>query len=306
MHPPRFHHLHLRSTDPAAAIRFYARQFPTSVPDSWGGYPALRSPNEVMILFDAVDEPPSSVPQSAIWHFGWHVTDCRATVAEFERRPEVEVMPLYTGVEDGWVTLSSETWFRTGELLGVSKAEIARLRAEGIPPPGGPGFAYFKGPDDALFEIAGDYPAERFNHVHLWQEDPLCAQLWYQEHLHASPRASFGELSVDASNCRVPRTSERTYPALTPEGMYRAPRAGVMFGDVDIIWYANQGEAPLASSAGQLQEHMALSVTNLDAWFDKLRAENVTFLSDIYPLGETRAMMIEGPSREQLELVEVA
>jgi hypothetical protein len=79
-----------------------------------------------------------------------------------------------------------------------------------------------------------------------------------------------------------------------------------MFGDVDIIWYANQGEAPLASSAGQLQEHMALSVTNLDAWFDKLRAENVTFLSDIYPLGETRAMMIEGPSREQLELVEVA
>ena len=33
--------------------------------------------------------------------------------------------------------------------------------------------------------IAGDYPAERFNHVHMWQEDPFCAQLWYQTHLNA-------------------------------------------------------------------------------------------------------------------------
>jgi hypothetical protein len=47
-----------------------------------------------------------------------------------------------------------------------------------------------------------------------------------------------------------------------------------------------------------------LSVGDLDAWIAKLRNEEVTFLSDIYPLGETRAVMIEGPSREGLELVE--
>lgn len=76
---PRFHHLHLRSTNPAAAIGFYARQFPTASSGSWGGFTALLSPNDVMILFDKVDEPPTNTPQSAFWHFGWHVTDCRAT-----------------------------------------------------------------------------------------------------------------------------------------------------------------------------------------------------------------------------------
>jgi hypothetical protein len=37
----------------------------------------------------------------------------------------------------------------------------------------------------------------------------------------------------------------------------------------------------------------------------KLRAEGVTFLEQPYTLGDTRAVMIEGPSREALELVEV-
>ncbi|MDP7547322.1 MAG: hypothetical protein QGF20_08505 [Alphaproteobacteria bacterium] len=302
---PGFHHLHLRSADPATAIGFYMRQFPTASNGSWGGFPALLSPNDVMILFDEVDEPPTSTPQSAIWHFGWHVTDCRASVAAFEARPEVTMLPLYTGVEAGYVLLSSDTWFRNGELLGVTRARIAELRAQGTPAPGGPGFAYFQGPDAALVEIAGDYPNERFNHIHMWQDDPLCAQLWYQKHFNAVSRASFGDIQVTEATCKVPRTTERTFPALKREGMYRAPRGGVTFGAVDLIWYANQGEAPLGSSIGQFQDHLALSVGDLDAWIAKLRGEGVTFLSDVYPLGGTRAVMVEGPSREGLELVEV-
>jgi catechol 2,3-dioxygenase-like lactoylglutathione lyase family enzyme len=302
---PRFHHLHLRSTDPAAAIGFYTRQFPTTTSGSWGGFPALLSPNEVMILFDDVDEPPITTPQSAIWHYGWHVTDSRATVDEFAAREEVRTQPLYTGVEDGSVLLSSDTWFRTGDLLGVTRAQIAELRAQAAPVPGGPGFAYFLGPDDALFEIAGDYPNERFNHIHMWQEDPLAAQLWYQKHLNATPRPGFGDAAASEAAGKVPRTDERTFPALTPEGMYRAPRGGVTFGDVDLIWYANQGETPLVSSLGQFQDHLALSVADLEAWIDKLDGEGVTILSEVYPLGDTRAVMLEGPSREGLELVEV-
>ena len=139
---PRFHHLHLRSTDPAAAIDFYTGQFPTTSNGSWGGYPALLSPNEVMILFDKVEESPVHAPQSSIWHFGWHVADCRATVAAFNARSEVKMLPLYTGVEDGYVLLSSDTWFRTGDLLGVSRARVAELRVQETPVPGGPGFAY--------------------------------------------------------------------------------------------------------------------------------------------------------------------
>jgi hypothetical protein len=54
-----------------------------------------------------------------------------------------------------------------------------------------------------------------------------------------------------------------------------------------------------------LQDHIALKVADLDAWADKLESEGVTFLEPIYPLGPTRALMIEGPSREAIELVEV-
>jgi 4-hydroxyphenylpyruvate dioxygenase-like putative hemolysin len=61
----------------------------------------------------------------------------------------------------------------------------------------------------------------------------------------------------------------------------------------------------LVGTRGQLYDHIAFSVDDLDAWVTKLRDEGVTFLEQPYQLGETRAVMIEGPSREALELVEV-
>src|SRR3954452_16729359 len=85
---PGFHHLHLNSVDPDAAIDFYVRQFPSTEKGSWGGHKALFSPNEGMILFDKVEFPPSTTPQSAIWHFGWHVTDSQAAVRHFRERPD--------------------------------------------------------------------------------------------------------------------------------------------------------------------------------------------------------------------------
>ncbi len=149
-------------------------------------------------------------------------------------------------------------------------------------PPGGGGFAYMAGPDNALVEYAGNYPAERFNHVHLWQEEPLCALLWYQKHLNAPVRAGFAGTPPTEADCKVPRGTDRTWPALNREGMFRTPRAGVEFGDVVLTWYANQGEAPLASPRGQLQDHIALSVADLDAWAAKLQAEGVTILAEPY------------------------
>src|SRR5439155_417097 len=161
---PGFHHLHLRSVDPDAAIDFYTRQFPTTRKTRWGGMPALASPN------------------------------------------------------------------------------------------------------DALFEIAGDYPAERFNHVHMWHEQPVCALLWYKEHLNAPVRQGLPDVTLSHDNCRVERGPDRTWPALNREGMFRTPRAGVEFGDVVVTWYMNQGSAPLAPSRGQMQDHFGLSVADLDAW----------------------------------------
>jgi len=79
-----------------------------------------------------------------------------------------------------------------------------------------------------------------------------------------------------------------------------------VFGDVALPWYVRQSDRPLAPTRGQLYDHIALSVTDLDAWVVKLRGEGVRFLEEPYSLGDTRAVMIEGPSREALELVEVS
>jgi catechol 2,3-dioxygenase-like lactoylglutathione lyase family enzyme len=303
---PGFHHLHLNSVDPDAAIGFFTRHFASTRGGTWGGMPALYSPNDVMILFDKVDRPPPSEPQSAIWHFGWHVADSQATVGAWRDQTGITKRPLYTTDEGGTVLISSDTWPSIGNTLGLTKAQIAEAKAQGVRPTHKGGFSYWSGgPEDALFEIAGDYPQERFNHVHMWQEQPFCALLWYKRHLNAPVRQGFPDTELTDANCRVERGADRTWPALTREGMFRTPRAGVEFGDVVLTWYANQGSAPLAPSRGQMQDHIALSVADLDAWIDKLRGEAVTFLDGPYELGDTRAVMIEGPSREGIELVEL-
>ncbi len=299
---PGFHHLHLNSVDPERAIGFYARQFPSTAKAGWGGFPALKSPNDVLVLFTKVAAPPPTMPQSAIWHFGWHVTDARRSLETYKARPEVELLPLYTTDEGGAVLISSDTWPNVGNVLGLTRAQIAEAKQTGAKPPGGGGFSYMRGPDDALVEYAGNHPVERFNHVHLYQEDPIAAHAWYQRHLNAPNRPGYAPTAAPGA---AVRGADRTWPALNRDGMFRTPRAGVEFGDVSMMWYANQGEAPLVSSRGQLQDHIALSVGDLDAWVDKLKGEGVTFLEEPYPLGDTRAAMIEGPSREALELVEV-
>ena len=261
---PGFHHLHLNSVDPDAAIGFYTRHFPSTSKTSWGGLPALASPNNVLVLFTRVAAPPPTSPQTAIWHFGWP---------------------------------------GTGGVLGLTRPQIVEAKARGVQATRVGGFAYMQGPDNALVEYAGNHPAERFNHVHFFQEDPYCAQLWYQEHLNAPVYAGrTAPAQMTQATCKVARGADRTFPALEPDGMFRSPSAAVVFGDVAFLWYMRQGDRPLVSPRGHLYDHIALGVADLDAWVAKLRGEGVRFLEEPYKLGATRAVMIEGPSREALEL----
>jgi hypothetical protein len=140
----------------------------------------------------------------------------------------------------------------------------------------------------------------------MFQEDPLCAELWYQQRLGAALLTSRkGAAPLDEATCQVPRGPDLTFPALERDGMFRTPSGGVAFGDVWLPWYMRQGDQPLVSTRGHLYDHIALSVSRLDAWIDKLRNEGVTFLDEPYRLGDTRALMIVGPSQESIELVEV-
>jgi catechol 2,3-dioxygenase-like lactoylglutathione lyase family enzyme len=301
---PGFHHLHLNSVDPDAAIDFYMKQFPSTSKTTVAGFPALKA-GKVYVLFTKVSAPPATEPQTAIWHFGWHVVDARKNLEMYKQRKDVRLLPLYTTQEGGFVFISSDTWPGTGGVLGLTKPQIAEAKAHGVEPRGGAGFAYMAGPDGAIIEYQGDMPVERFNHVHMYQEDPYCAQIWYQKHLNAAvPPLAAGQTPHTEANCKVAR-GEPSWPGLEKEGTIRVPSAGVTFDDVAMMWYARQGSRELVSSRGHLADHVALSVTNLDAWIAKLHKENVKFLEQPYKLGETRAVMIEGPSREAIELVEV-
>jgi len=300
---PAFHHLHLNSTNPDAAIGFYTRQFPGTSKTTFAGAPALKSPNNVLVLFTKVNAPPALQPQTAVWHFGWHVTDVRKNMETYKQTREVKLLPLYTTDEGGYVLVSSDTWPGTGGVLGLTKAQIADAKAKGVQPAGGAGFAYLQGPEGAIIEYQGNMPAERFNHVHMYWEDPFCDQLWYQKHLSAAIGGRGAQYTE--SNCKVPRGPDKTWPALEKEGMYRTPGANVAFGDVTLNSYMNPTDRPLAGTRGHLVDHFALSVKNLDAWMAKLRGEGVKVLEQPYKLGDLRAAMIEGPSHEAIELVEV-
>ncbi len=265
------------------------------------------SPNDVLVLFTEVATAPATSPQTAIWHFGWHVTDTRESLESYTRQPDVTLLPLYTADEGGSVFISSDTWPSTGGVPGLTKAQIAEAKAKGVQPTRTGGFGYMRGPDNALVEYAGNHPAERFNHVHMYQDDPFCAQLWYGKHLDAPVFAGrTSRTPLTEATCQVPRGPDRSWPALERDGMFRAPSAAVVFGDVALPWYMRQGDRPLVGTRGHVYDHIALSVADLDAWVAKLRGEGVTFLEEPYTLGDTRAVMIEGPSREALELVEVA
>lgn len=302
---PGFHHLHLNSVNPEAAIAFYTAQFPNAVATTFAGQPALRSPHNVLLLFNKVDAPPATQPQTAFWHFAWHVTDVRASLARFRQRG-LTLLPLYTGDAGGTVFVNSDTWPGSGGVLGLTLAQIADAKAKGIRAAGGAGFGYLRGPDDALVEYQGNMPIERFNHVHMFQDQPYCAQLWYETHLHVPPAGAPGQPRRSMADCRVERGPDRTFPALDWDGMYRTGRvASTAFGDVTFSWYMNQSGRPAASTRGHVVDHVALSVSDVDAWAGELRSAGVAFLGPPYTVGSYRAVMIEGPSREAIELVEV-
>ncbi len=269
---PGFHHIHLNSTDPEGAIAFYVRQFPSSVRTRFEGLPAVKSGN-IYLLFNKVSTPPATQPPTALWHFGWQVTGIHQKLALFQVNPEVHLLPLYVKEENG----------------AVVKAEIAEAN--------GAGFAFLQGPDGAIIEYQGDLPVERINHLHLFQKDPYCAEIWYQQHLNAPAKPRYTE-----ANCKALKP-QPSWPAFDPGGMLRQA-AGVSFDDISVTWHVQQSEADLAPSRGHLLDHFALSVSDLDAWMAKLRREGVRFLTPPYKLGSLRAVMIEGPGREVIELVE--
>lgn len=155
-------------------------------------------------------------------------------------------------------------------------------------------FAYMKAPDDALVEI-NTANTRAFLHVHLVSAAPLCAADWYVKHLGATTRAQ------RTGACEVPFAAPSE-----PLGVIRAPATTVRFGEVSLIIYPQQQPAALISPRGRVVDHIALSVPDFNATLERLRKAGVKVLARPHRFGKSqmRAVMIEGPDRIAIELVE--
>lgn len=252
----RFHHVHLNSTNPAAAIDFYTKTFDVTKRASLAGWNGVQS-EQMYLLFDRVKQAPSAALDSPIWHFGWGST---AMEADYQKH------------------LANGVTFAT---------PLTRLNANLL-------FAYLKAPDEALVEI-NTANTRAFLHVHLVSAAPLCAADWYVKHLGATARGQ------RAGPCEVSFAAPSE-----PLGVIRAPATTVRFGDISLILYPQQRPAPLVSPRGHVVDHIGLSVTDLRGTLARLRQEGVKVLELPHRFGnsQAQAVMIEGPDKMAIELVE--
>lgn len=301
---PAFHHLHLNTTNPSATVDAYLKLFTGTTKAKVAGFDGIRS-GDAYVLLTKVKNPPPTEPQSAWWHEVWETPDVRQFAARM-RSLKMEVLPLYTSDEGDSVEVSSDA-------LGfaLTKSGLEEAKRKGVQPSHKGGLIYGKGPDGVMLEVttaAG--PTDRLSMIDLWEEHPICAELWYRKHFSTtgSPFAGRGggppPRPVSEADCKAPR-GEPSWPSPYRQGTFRVPDGWAGFGSIHFHWYWPGTERPLVSTRGQFGDHVALSVKDLDRWIAKLKAGQVTFLEKPYKFGDTRAVMIEGPSREAIEIVEV-
>jgi len=147
--PARFHHVHLNTTDPAAAIDFYASKFKArkerfaDIMDAvWTG--------DSWLLFTKVPSAPPSELISSIWHIGWGAEDMPSTY-----RKHVE----------GGTRFATPITDISG-MVGGNRSFF---------------YAYVEGPDQALIEL-NTANHHDFGHVHLFSADPPATGAWYAKH----------------------------------------------------------------------------------------------------------------------------
>jgi catechol 2,3-dioxygenase-like lactoylglutathione lyase family enzyme len=146
-----FHHLHLNTLDPAAAIDFYTSKFDCEKAKFAGRADAVWA-QKSWLLFHKVKNPPPWELTSTIWHFGWGAEDMKAVYQK---------------------QLAMQTKFFT---------PITQLRPTFY-------YAYVEGPDHALIEL-NTASHHHFGHLHLLSEDPIAAGEWYMKYFGATRRGN--------------------------------------------------------------------------------------------------------------------
>lgn len=148
-----FHHVHLNSTDPAAAIAFYTDKF-SCEKAVFGRDPSVWA-QKSWLLFNKVATAPPYETDSPIWHIGWGAEDMQSTYKK---------------------QVDSGTKFQT-PITDIS--DLANFK--------GFFYAYVDGPDHALIEL-NTAAHHNFGHLHLFSADTKSAAEWYAKYFGIKPR----------------------------------------------------------------------------------------------------------------------
>ena len=318
--PPKIHHIHFNSPNPDAAIAEYIKAHPLMTATSFEGVKAVKATNNIYFLFNKVARAPKVAlpdkitarnPQTPFWHMVIGTKALVGTLAQYKRdipNFQARILPLY--VDKGGKTvelagLETLTGFNTD-------AQLAERRAKGDKPDGNPSYFTWVGPDGAIIESVPRGQEGAMQSYVLFQDQPYCAMLWYRDHLNATIPAPQGgrpqPAQLTGADCTVKQDPTPSWPSTYKRGHLRNPASmGVNFGADGVRWYMNQEKRPVAPMRGSVVDHLGMSVADLDPWIAKLRAEKVKFLQGPRPyrVGSRRAIMIEGPSHEAIELIEI-
>jgi len=263
-----FHHLHLNTTDPAAAIKFYTSKFDCEE-SPFQNQPAVLT-QQSWLLFKKVKNAPPWELTSSIWHFGWGAEDMKAT---YQKQTEMGTK-FFTPLTD------------ISDILG------------GTPDSGRFFYAYVETPDHALIEL-NTSSNHRFGHLHLFSEDPVAAGEWYAKHFgipvrNASPATRFyrdhqigpsASLMMDNVNIII-------YPIQYSKKAYAT--------------HWTKGQTAIVSTKGRVVDHVAFSVDNLAESIARLEKEGVRITAPVSTMfdGKLKHAFIEGPDSIVIELVE--
>jgi catechol 2,3-dioxygenase-like lactoylglutathione lyase family enzyme len=266
-----FHHLHLNTMDPQAAIDFYTSKFECEKARFAGTMEGVWA-QKSWLLFTKVNQAPAWELTSAIWHFGWGAEDMKAT---YEKH------------------LAMNTKFFT-PLTDISN--IANPNA----PAGSFYYAYIESPDRALIEI-NTANHHRFGHLHLFSADPVAAGEWYMKYLGAQRRSTrppsreprfYRGIQIGPSmSLMLDNVNIIIYPVEYPKQAYAEH------------W---KGRTELQSTRGRVVDHVGFSFDNLAEALETMRKDGVkvTELPRFIPGSKVKSAFIEGPDKIRIELIE--
>ena len=176
---PGFHHLHMNSANPQAAIDEFLTIYPASAKVTVAGFEGLRTANDVYMLFTKVSKVPpapgpdrvtAKAPQTSFWHHVWAAADGRRVLESLRTRDpafdRTRMIRQYTGPDGATVDFSSDTF--PGFL---TSAQVEAAKRDGAQPMHRGGYFNWYGPDGVVMETT-DGPATLHHRGHVRGSSP--------------------------------------------------------------------------------------------------------------------------------------